>query len=179
MILLAILGAVALIFIGIYNSLVVKRNQVDNAMAGIDVQLKKRYDLIPNLVETVKGYAKHEEEVLTRVVELRNTPYNQMTAEQKNELDNNMQKLISGLRVNIEQYPDLKASANFIQLQRSLNETEEQLSASRRSFNASVMSYNNAVQSFPTNIVAGMFGFSQRTFFEARAEERENVKVSF
>lgn len=168
-----------LLVVSVYNGLVTKRNQVDNAFAGIDVQLKKRYDLIPNLVEAVKGYMKHEESVLTKLVELRNTPYAQMSDEQKNQLDKGMTQLVQGLRVTVEQYPDLKASQNFMHLQRTLNETEEQLSAARRSFNAAVMTYNTSVQSFPTNLIAGMFGFGQRAFFEAAPQERENVQVKF
>ena len=179
MILIAVLVIVAFVLVGTYNSLISKRNNVQNAFAGVDVQLKKRYDLIPNLVESVKGYMKHEESVLTRLVELRNTPYVQMTDEQKKELDNKIQTVMSGMRVTVEQYPDLKASENVMQLQRSLNETEEQISAARRSYNNAVLVYNNAVQTFPTNIIAGCLGFQQKTFFEASQIERENVKVKF
>lgn len=179
-ILLVILAVVAFSFIiGVYNGLVSKRNQADNAFAGIDVQLKKRYDLIPNLVETVKGYAKHEESVLARLVELRNTPYSQLSDTQKTELDSTLRQLVSGLKVTVEQYPDLKASANFMHLQRTLNETEEQLAAARRSFNAAVTDYNTSLQTFPTNLVAGMFGFNRKNLLEAAAQERENVSVRF
>lgn len=165
--------------VGVYNNLVTRRNQVTNAQAGVDVQLKKRYDLIPNLVETVKGYMKHEESVLTKLVELRNIPFGQMTDAQKSELDSSMKSLFQGLRVTVEQYPDLKASENFMHLQRTLNETEEQLSAARRSVNAAVMDYNTAIQSFPNNLMAGMFGFTAKSFFEAAPEERQNVNVKF
>lgn len=168
-----------LLTVSLYNNLVGMRNSVDNAQAGVDVQLKKRYDLIPNLVETVKGYMKHEESVLTKLVALRNTPYSQLSDEQKVELDKGMAQLMQGLRVTVEQYPDLKASQNFMHLQRTLNETEEQLSAARRSVNAAVMSYNTAIQSFPSNIFANMFGFTKRSFFEAAPQERENVQVKF
>jgi len=174
-----ILVALFLFAVSAYNRLVGLRNQVDNAFAGIDVQLKKRYDLIPNLVESVKGYMKHEENVLSKLVELRNTPYNQLSDEQKNQLDKGIGQFMQGFRVTVEQYPDLKASANMIQLQSALNETEEQLSAARRSFNAAVMTYNTSIQTFPNNLFAGLFGFTSRTFFEAAAQERENVQVKF
>lgn len=179
MVVLIIIAVIAIALIGSYNGLVTKRNQVENAFAGVDVQLKKRYDLIPNLVESVKGYMKHEESVLTRLAQLRTTPYAQLTDDQKVEMDKGMQQVVQGLRVTVEKYPDLKASENMMHLQRSLNETEEQLSASRRSFNAAVMDYNNSVQSFPTNLIAGMFHFEKKTFFEAQAAERENVSVKF
>lgn len=179
MVVLIIIAVIAIALIGTYNGLVTKRNQVENAFAGVDVQLKKRYDLIPNLVESVKGYMKHEESVLTRLAQLRTTPYTQLTDDQKVEMDKGMQQVVQGLRVTVEKYPDLKASENMMHLQRSLNETEEQLSASRRSFNAAVMDYNNSVQSFPTNLIAGMFHFEKKTFFEAQAAERENVSVKF
>lgn len=179
MVVLIIIAVIAIALIGTYNGLVTKRNQVENAFAGVDVQLKKRYDLIPNLVESVKGYMKHEESVLTRLAQLRTTPYAQLTDDQKVEMDKGMQQVVQGLRVTVEKYPDLKASENMMHLQRSLNETEEQLSASRRSFNAAVMDYNNSVQSFPTNLIAGMFHFEKKTFFEAQSAERENVSVKF
>ncbi len=170
---------VALLFVvGIYNGLVTRRNQVENAFAGIDVQLKKRYDLIPNLVEAVKGYMQHEKDVLARVIELRNKSYSSLTDEEKNDLDNGMQTIANGLRVTVEKYPDLKASENVMMLQRSLNETEEQLAAARRSYNAAVLEYNNSLQTFPSNIFANMFGFTRRNFFEAKAEERDNVNVN-
>lgn len=170
---------VALLFVvGIYNGLVTRRNQVENAFAGIDVQLKKRYDLIPNLVEAVKGYMQHEKDVLARVIELRNKSYSTLTDDEKNELDNGMQTIANSLRVTVEKYPDLKASENVMMLQRSLNETEEQLAAARRSYNAAVLEYNNSLQTFPSNIFANMFGFTRRNFFEAKAEERNNVNVN-
>lgn len=172
--LLIIVGLIVLI---IYNTLVQKRNRVDSTFAGIDVQLKKRYDLIPNLVETVKGYMQHEQKLLTRLVELRQTPYKDMTIEQKDEMDTAMHSLIEGLHVSIERYPDLKASELAMHLQRTLNETEEQIAAARRSFNAAVLSYNDSLQTFPSNLIAGWMGFSSRSFFEAELDERENVKI--
>lgn len=162
-----------------YNGLVRKRNMVTNAFAGIDVQLKKRYDMIPMLVETAKGYMQHEKEVLTRLAQLRSTPYANMSNDEKSELDKGIVKIVEGLRVTVEKYPELKASENMLQLQRSINETEEQLSASRRSYNAAVMSYNNSLQTFPSNIIASMFGFQQSQFFAANAEERESRVITF
>lgn len=179
MIILGIIIVLAIFVIGTYNTLVTKRNQTENAFAGIDVQLKKRYDLIPNLVESVKGYMKHEEGVLTRLAQLRTTPYAQLTDDQKAEMDKGMRQVVDGLRVTVEKYPDLKASENMMHLQRTLTETEEQLSAARRSFNAAVLDYNNSLQSFPSNILAGMFGFQRKPFFEAQEGERQNVNVQF
>lgn len=172
-----LLGLVTLV--GMYNSLVTKRNWVNNTFAGIDVQLKRRYDLIPNLVNAVRGYMQHESQVLDRLAYLRSVPYGQMDETMKMDLDRSMQHIMNGLRVTVENYPDLKASQNMIHLQRTLNETEEQLAAARRSFNSAVMNYNNAVQTFPTNIFASLFGFNSRNFFEASYDERQNVNVNF
>lgn len=180
MIALIIIVVVCLLFvISIYNGLVTRRNTVQNAFAGIDVQLKRRYDLIPNLVEAVKGYMLHEKDVLSRVIELRNTPYSQLTPSEKGELNQGMQSLANTLNVTVEKYPDLKASQNVLLLQRSLNETEEQLAAARRSYNAAVLEYNNSLQTFPSNIFANLFGFTRTNFFEAKADERGNVNVEF
>lgn len=172
-------GVLLLLIIVMYNSLVSKRNTVRMTFAGIDVQLKKRYDLIPSLVETVKGYMQHERDLLVRLVELRNIPYSRMNGQQKQELDKGVGQVMDGIRVAFERYPDLKASTNMLHLQRTLTETEEQLSAARRSYNAAVMQYNNSTQSFPGNMIAGMFGFRQEMFYEARSEERENVSINF
>lgn len=174
---LLILAFIGIFVISGYNSLIAKRNQAENAFAGIDVQLKKRYDLIPQLVETVRGYMNHEREVLSRLTQLRATPYAQMSEEQKGELDKGLSRVMQGLTVTLERYPDLKASDNFMHLQRTINETEEQLAAARRSFNAAVTDYNTSLQSFPTNILAGMFGFRQRRLFEAATQEREVKNV--
>lgn len=178
-ILIGIFVVLCFAVISMYNGLVRKRNMVTNAFAGIDVQLKKRYDMIPMLVETAKGYMQHEKEVLTRLAQLRSTPYANMSNDEKSELDKGIVRIVEGLRVTVEKYPELKASENMLQLQRSINETEEQLSASRRSYNAAVMSYNNSLQSFPSNIIAGMFGFQQSQFFAAKAEERESQMITF
>lgn len=179
---LACLGALVLIplaFVAFaYNTLVGKRNQADNAFASMDVQLKKRYDLIPNLVATVQQYTKHESETLTKITELRARASSPSTSpEEAVHLNNELNRAMGRLMVQVEAYPDLKASANFEQLQRSLNEVEEQLSASRRAFNAAVTDYNDSVQMVPTNMVAGMFGFRPREVFEIAEKERQNVDV--
>jgi LemA protein len=162
-----------------YNRLVRKRNEVDNAFGGIDVQLKQRCDLIPSLVATVKQYMKHERETLERIVELRNQSVLPRTSpEQKVSLNNEMGQLLGKIRIAVEAYPELKASENFSNLQHSLNEVEAQLAASRRSFNAAVTDYNNAIDVFPTNLIAGIFGFTRRQVFEAQAWERSNVSVN-
>jgi LemA protein len=176
---LAALVVVPLLFVAFaYNTLVSKRNQADNAFASMDVQLKKRYDLIPNLVATVQQYTKHESETLTKITELRARATSPATSpEEAVHLNNELNRAMGRLMVQVEAYPDLKASENFNQLQRSLNEVEEQLSASRRAFNASVTDYNDSVQMVPTNMVAGMFGFRPREVFEIAEKERQNVDV--
>ena len=149
---LIIIGIFLLFCIFIYNSLVGKRNQAENAFATIDVMLKKRYDLIPNLVTIAKQYAEHEKEVFTKVAQIRNQNYKEMTDNDKMELDKTFNQAGERLIVLAESYPELKASENFLQLQRSLNETEEQLAAARRTYNAAVTDYNNKVESFPSNL---------------------------
>ena len=174
----AVVGLPLLVFVVIFNGLVFKRNRVENAFSTIDVLLKKRYDLIPNLVATVKQYMTHEADTLTKVTELRaKATSGTLSSDEKVDLNNQIGKMIGGIMVAVEAYPDLKASENFQQLQRSLNEIEEQLSASRRAFNASVMDFNNAVEMFPTNVVAGMMGYTRRKMFEIPESERENPNV--
>ncbi len=172
------LGVVALFLVFMYNSLVAKSNQVKNAFAGIDVQLKKRYDLIPNLVSTVKQYASHEKDLLEKITELRTKAESSHSPKEKVELDNEISGLIGKIMVAVENYPDLKASENFLHLQQSLNEVEEQLSASRRSFNAAVLNLNNAVQMFPTNLMAGVMGLSTQTMFEIPESQRSTPNVA-
>jgi len=169
---------VLFVFFMMYNSLVSRRNQIENAFGSIDAQLKKRYDLIPNLVASVKQYMTHEADVLTKVTELRSQAISPgVSSEEKVNLNNQLNKSLGGIMVAVESYPELKASDNFQNLQRSLNEVEEQLSASRRTFNATVTEFNNAVEMFPSNIIAGMFNFKRREVFEIPQEERENVNV--
>lgn len=160
-----------------YNSLVRKRNQVDNAFSSIDVMLKRRFDLIPNLVATVQQYAAHEKEILTRLTELRNKPYHSLSENEKGDLDRAFSQMRTNLFAVVENYPDLKASDNFMQLQRALNETEEQLAAARRTYNACVTDYNNTVQAFPTNLLAGMFHFTVRNLLTIPEPERATPDV--
>jgi LemA protein len=180
MIFLALIAGVVivLIFIGLYNSLIKKKNQVKNAFASVDVQLKKRYDLIPNLVSTVKNYATHEKETLTKLTELRSKAINpNISNDEKIQLEKETKQMLGNIMVMVENYPDLKANENFMQLQRSLNETEEQISASRRYYNTSVTDFNNAIMVFPSNLVAGIMGLKEEKFFEAEETERQNVDV--
>ena len=160
-----------LVVISMYNSLVRKRNQIENAFSTIDVMLKRRFDLIPNLVATVQQYAKHEADTFAAITEMRNKTYASL----------NFDKMFSKVRTQFfavaENYPELKASENFLQLQRSLNETEEQLAAARRTYNASVTDYNNAVQTFPTNLLAGMFGFTRKAVLTIPEAERATPDV--
>lgn len=178
MFLLVIVLLFALIAIVLYNGLIRKKNEVDNTFGGIDVQLKKRYDLIPNLVATVQQYATHEKDLLQRVTELRaQTLSNQLSTNEKVALDNQMSGALRNLMVSVENYPDLKANENFLNLQRNLNEVESQISAARRAYNAAVTSFNNGIETFPGNLMAGMMGLSRKQVFETPMTERENVNV--
>lgn len=172
-----IVAVLVLIAISMYNSLVKKKNQVENAFSTIDVMLKQRFDLIPNLVSSVQQYAKHEAETFSAITELRNKPYSSLTESDKAGFDKDFSKIRTQFFAVAESYPELKASENFLQLQRSLNETEEQLAAARRTFNASVTDYNNAVQSFPTNLLAGMFGFTRKEVLTIAEAERATPSV--
>jgi LemA protein len=169
-------------FAGTYNGLVKLRNQVKNAWAQIDVQLKRRYDLIPNLVETVKGYVKHERETLEAVTNARNRAQQAATAGvgERAKAEGELSSALSRLLAVVESYPDLKANQNFLALQEELTSTENKISFSRQYYNDSVLKYNNQTQMFPTNIIASMFGFKANEFFEVKAEaERTAPKVSF
>ncbi len=177
-----ILGVVAVLvlwFIGVYNALVQLRNKVKNQFSQIDVQLKRRFDLIPNLVETVKGYAKHESETFEKVIAARSSYASATTDAEKIDAANQMSQAVRGLLAVAEAYPELKANTNFLSLQNDLKETEEKISYARQFYNDSVMVYNNKIQVIPSNIVAGICGFKAEKLFEAGSEERENVKVEF
>jgi LemA protein len=172
------------IFIGIYNGLVGLRNQVKNAWAQIDVQLKRRYDLIPNLVETVKGYAAHEKQTLENVTNARNIAQSMAGGNagvaERARAEGELSSALSRLMVVVENYPNLKANQNFLALQEELTSTENKISFSRQFYNDTVLKYNNKTQMFPSNVIAGMTGFKQSDFFETKtAEEREAPKVSF
>ena len=178
---LAVVGVVAVVFVVIvlmYNSLIVKRNQVANVFATIDVMLKKRYDLVPQLVETVRGYVTHEREVLEEITKLRAKAMERRgQADAQVEIDNLFGKLLGRLFVVVENYPQLKASDNFMQLQRTLVDLEEQISAARRAYNAAVTDYNTAIQVFPTNMLARVAQFTGRKLFEIREEDKHVADV--
>jgi LemA protein len=181
--LLIFLGVViilVLILIGMYNSLVKLRNQVKNAWAQIDVQLKRRYDLIPNLIETVKGYMKHERETLESVTRMRAQAMEASGVAEKAEAEGRLTSALGQLKIAVENYPDLKANQNFMALQEELTSTENKISFARQNYNDQVLFFNNKTQMFPSNVVAGMFGFSKEEFFEIdNPEERKTPKVSF
>lgn len=179
-VLLIIVGVVVLGGIGIYNGLVRLRNRADNAWAQVDVQLRRRYDLIPNLVETVKGYAKHEREVFTKVTEARAKAINAQTVKEQGEAENMLTGALKSLFAVVENYPDLKANQNFLMLQEELAGTEGKIAYARQFYNDTVMKFNMKQQVFPSNIIAGMFGFREKEYFEIEeAEAREPVKVEF
>jgi LemA protein len=176
---LIILGAVALIAILMYNSLIGKKNQVDNIFAGVDAVLKKRFDLIPNLVASVSQYMEHEKSTLEKVTELRSQAMKPgIGDDQKIALDAKLSAALGSITVAMEAYPDLKANENVIQLMRSLNEIEEQISAARRAYNQSVTDLNNAIEMFPTNLIAGWMNLQRRAVFEITVTERQNVDVN-
>jgi LemA protein len=174
-----------LIFIGLlyvmgtYNGLVNVKNKVKDQWAQVDVQLKKRFDLIPNLVETVKGYAKHEKSTLEEVIEARNKFGKANTPEAEMEASGELTKTLSRLMMLTESYPELKADKNFLQLQTDLKDIEEKIAYARQFYNDGVMSYMNKVQMFPSNIIAGMFGFKEMKYFEVEEAAKEAPKVSF
>jgi LemA protein len=173
MIIIIIVIVLILIPIIIYNGLIRKKNAVDNAFFSIDVMLKKRYDLVPRLVETVKGYMNYEKDILQNLAELRVQAMNEsQSLNKKVEIDNAITTGIIQIMVNVEKYPDLKASRNFLNLQGALNETEEQLAASRRFYNSAVTGYHNAIETFPSSLVAGWMGMKHRNFFTIPDEER-------
>lgn len=178
-VILVIVVLIALWLVGVYNSLIKLRNKVRNQFSQIDIQLKKRFDLIPNLVETVKGYAKHESETFEKVINARNSYTNAKSDSEKIEAANEMTQAVRGLLALAESYPELKANTNFLSLQNDLKEIEDKIGYARQFYNDSVMVYNNRIQVVPSNIVAGMFGFKEEKLFEAATEERENVKVEF
>lgn len=168
--------------VSMYNSLVKMRNNRENAFADIDVQLKQRHDLVPQLVETVKGYAAHEKDTLERVINARNGAIGAKTIDKKIVAENALSSALSGLKITLEAYPDLKANQNFLQLQEEIADLENKLSSVRRYFNSATKEYNNAVETFPSNILAGMFGFRKEVMFdlgEQRAALEEAPKIKF
>ncbi len=174
-IILVVVAVIAIWCIGIYNNLVKLRNNRENAFANINVQLKQRHDLIPQLVSTVKGYASHEKELLVRVTEARTAAMGASGINDKIKAENALSNALSGLRVSLEAYPDLKANQNFLQLQGEISDIENKLAASRRFFNSTTRELNNAVQTFPSNIFAGMFGFHREPMFEIPQADRATL----
>lgn len=182
-IVLVVVIVLVIIIIGMYNGLIRLKNRVAEAWSDIDVQLKRRYDLIPNLIETVKGYAKHESETLEKVVNARNAAMQAQSggdAKAQAEAENALSSTLKSIFALSESYPDLKANQNFLELQKELSDTENKIQASRRFYNTNVRDFNTKLQIFPTNVIAGMLGFEARDFFEIEdKQERENVKVTF
>ncbi len=179
-IILIIIVVLIIAIIGMYNNLVRLRQKVKNSWSQIDVQLQRRFDLIPNLVETVKGYMKHENEVLTKVTELRTSWANAGTVAEKAELDNQLSGALKTIMAVSENYPDLKANQNFSELQQELQNTENKISFSRQFYNDSVTMYNTKLEVFPSNIIASMFHFTSEELFKTESQEaRQNVKVDF
>lgn len=171
---------VILFFVSIYNALIRLRNQVKNAWAQIDVQLKRRHDLIPNLIETVKGYMTHERQIMENITKYRSQAMNAQTVGEKAQAESLLSGALGQLRVQVENYPDLKANQNFLALQEELTATENKISFARQNYNDQVMMYNNKIQMFPSNIVAGMFNFKEEEFFEIEDQTEKAVpKVSF
>jgi len=191
LIFLAVIAVLLMYAVGIYNRLVNLRNRVRNAFAQIDVQLTRRYDLIPNLVESVKGYMKHERETLTAVIDARNAakaslekaesdPANAQAIKELSESEGALGSALGRLFALAEAYPDLKANQNMMQFQEELTTTENKVAFARQAFNDSVMNYNNAVQNFPNNVVAGMFSFEEASFLDIESpEKREVPEVAF
>ena len=179
MVIAGVLLVILLIIVGLYNSLVKKRNEVQEAFSDVLTLLKQRYDMIPNIVNTVKGYAKHEKEVFEKVTELRASVASAKTPAQIEEAENQIQQVLKSLFAVAENYPELKANENFLHLQETLKQLETEIQKSRRYYNAVVKEYNNALMVFPNNIIASIFGFKPAEFFKVTEEEQKNVKVEF
>ncbi len=178
LILLICLGLLVVYGITMFNSLIARRNEVDNSFSSVDVLLKKRHDLIPNLVAAVKQYMTHERHILEEVTRLRSKlQEGGMPQKERFATENKLGSMLGEISVAVEAYPELKANTSMMQLQMTLNEVEEQISAARRAYNAAVLALNNAIEMFPTNLLAGPMRITKRDFFEAEATERENVNV--
>lgn len=178
-ILIILLAIVVAVIIWMYNSLIRVKNRVEEAWSDIDVQLKRRYDLIPNLISTVKGYAVHEKNLFEKVTEARTRAMSAGTADEKGKAENMLSGTLKSLFAVAENYPDLKANQNFLELQRELTDTEDKIQASRRFYNGNVRDLNTKIEVFPTNIMAGTMGLKQRDYFEMEEKEKEPVKVEF
>ena len=178
-ILIAVIVILAIWIVSLYNSLVKLRNNRENAFADIDVQLKQRHDLIPQLVETVKGYASHEKETLERVINARNGAISAKTIDDKIMAENALTSALAGLKITLEAYPDLKANSNFQELQAQLEGTENRIAVARTAFNEKTQAYNVAVRRFPANLVAGILSFGQKPYFEADDSAAQAPEVAF
>jgi len=176
---IVVVVAIIIYFIAAYNRFVVLKNRIDNAWAQIDVQLKRRFDLIPNLIETVKGYAKHEKKVFTEVTAARTAMMSATTLPEKAKANAQLSSTLKSLFAVAEDYPKLQANQNFMMLQEELSGTESKIAYARQAYNDSVLSNNNGVQMFPGSVVANMFGFKQREFFKTDEVEKAPVKVKF
>ncbi|HAV11222.1 MAG TPA: hypothetical protein DCX32_01630 [Candidatus Moranbacteria bacterium] len=179
LILIIALALVIVWLIGVYNGLIRLRNRVDEAWSDIDVQLKRRYDLIPNLISTVKGYATHEKELLEKVTEARAKAINAGSVAEHEQAENMLTGALKSVFAVAENYPDLKANQNFLELQKELSDTENKIQASRRFYNGNVRDFNTKIEVFPNNLIASKLNFAKREFFEADEVEKENVKVEF
>lgn len=178
-ILIGALVLLAVYVVAMYNGFVVLKTRIQEALSGIDVQLKRRTDLIPNVVETVKGYAKHEKEVFENVTKARSSLMKAEKPAEKAEANNMLTNALKSLFAVAEAYPQLRASENFQELQRQLEDTEDKIAYSRQFYNSNVLDYNTRVRSFPSNVIANAFGFKETEFFEAEEEARKSVKVNF
>jgi LemA protein len=176
LIVVGILVLIVIWLVSLYNGLVRLRNRRQNAFADIDVQLRQRHDLVPQLVDTVKGYASHEKELLTRITEARSAAMAATTIDGKIAAEQQLTSALAGLKVQVEAYPDLKANQNFLQLQEELSDIENKLAASRRFFNAATTEYNNSVESFPSNLIAKNFGFKREIMFDLGEDTRKQME---
>lgn len=176
---LLILAIIAVLVVALYNGLIRLKNKAEESWSNIDTQLKRRYDLIPNLVETVKGYAAHESSTLEKVVQARTSAMNAKGFAEKQEAENVLSEALKSIFALSENYPDLKANQSFMDLQKNLSDTENQIQLSRNNYNNAVNELNTKIEIFPGNLIANMFGFTKREFFQINEEEKKNVKVSF
>jgi len=176
-IVIGIIVLIAIWVVSLYNNLVKLRNRRQNAFADIDVQLRQRHDLVPQLVETVKGYATHEKDLLVRITEARTAAMAATSIDDKIKAEQQLTSALQGLKVQVEAYPDLKANQNFLQLQEELSDIENKLAASRRFFNGATTEYNNSVESFPGNLIARNFGFQRELFFDLGEDNRRQMET--
>jgi LemA protein len=176
---LVLIGLIVVWVIVLFNGLIKLKNRVEEAWSDIDVQLKRRYDLIPNLIETVKGFAKQEREVLESVTEARTRAMGAQDTKDQVEAENMLSDTLKSLFAVSENYPDLKSNENFLELQRELSDTENKIQASRRFYNGNVRDFNTKIQTFPNNMIAGTLQFNEKEFFEAGEEEKKNIDVKF